>query len=302
MDTLHARADWESVGEKWFRKTQQYTAVFDQDLDLDNHIIAGASYAGALALWRDDTKLLAHQPGRLSKPAIHIYSLAGKELRSIPWDKGVIAGLGWSEDESLLVVTADGNVRCYDLQGDFSNFSLGHGADNYGVESCRFYDNGMVAMLGNNSLVTVSSYAEPRPKLLATAPEGEIHAWAIISPDHTLSRSVEVLLSVGSTVYVVDATDCEDRCLDIGPFSHISVSPDGRYVNLYGRNGKAHVVSSDFQEKLFEHRSDSQTPPQYVEWCGSDAIIAWEDEVHIIGSGDQSCSYIYDSTRVHVIS
>ncbi|POR34708.1 Putative vacuolar protein sorting-associated protein 16 [Tolypocladium paradoxum] len=299
MDTLHARADWESVGEKWFRKTQQYTAVFDQDLDLDNHVIAGAPYAGALALWRDDTKLQAHQPGRSSKPAIDIYSLGGKKLRSIPWDKGVIVGLGWSEDESLLVVTADGNVRCYDLQGDFNNFSLGHGADNYGVESCRFYDSGLVALLGNNSLVTVSSYAEPRPKLLATAPEGEIHAWAVVSPDHTLSRSVEVLLSVGSTVYVLDATDCEDRLLDIGPFSHISVSPDGRYVNLYGKNGKAHVISSDFQDILFEHHSDSQTPPQYVEWCGSDAIIAWEDEVHIIGPGDQSSSYIYDSTRVH---
>lgn len=170
------------------------------------------------------------------------------------------------------------------------------------LTALRFYDNGMVALLGNNSLVTVSSYAEPRPKLLATAPEGEIHAWAIVSPDHTLSRSVEVLLSVDSTVYVVDATDCEDRFLDKGPFSHISVSPDGRYVNLYGKNGKAHVVSSDFQDKLFEHHSDSQTPPQYVEWCGSDAIIAWEDEVHIIGPGDQSSSFIYDSTRVHVIS
>ncbi|KAH6976013.1 Vps16, N-terminal region-domain-containing protein [Ilyonectria sp. MPI-CAGE-AT-0026] len=302
MDTLHPRADWESVGDKWFRKTQLYTAVFDQDLDLDNYIVTGAPYAGALALWRDDSKLLAYQPGRASKPAIDIYSLAGKKLRSIAWDKGQIKGLGWSEDETLLVVTAEGTVRCYDLQGDFTQFSLGHGADNYGVESCRFYDHGMVALLGNNSLVAVSSYIEPRPKALATTPEGMIHSWALVSPNHTLSRSVEVLLSVEQTVYVVDATDCEDRFLDIGPFSHISVSPDGRYVNLYGKNGKAHVISSDFQERLFEHDSDSKTPPKYVEWCGSDALIAWEDEVHIIGPGDVSSSYIYDSTRVHVIS
>jgi hypothetical protein len=48
MDPLHARADWESVGDKWFRKTQQYTQVFDQDLDLDNYTVAGAPYAGAL--------------------------------------------------------------------------------------------------------------------------------------------------------------------------------------------------------------------------------------------------------------
>ena len=36
-------------------------------------------------------------------------------------------GLGWSEDEKLLVVTEDGTVRCYyDLQGDFTQFSLGN--------------------------------------------------------------------------------------------------------------------------------------------------------------------------------
>ncbi|KAL6850797.1 Vacuolar protein sorting-associated protein 16 [Amphichorda felina] len=302
MDALHPRAEWESVGDKWFRKTQIYTEVFDQDLDLDNYIITGAPYAGALALWRDESKLHEYRAGRSSKPTIDIYSLAGKKLRSIPWDKGSIKSLGWSEDETLLVVTADGNVRCYDLQSDFSHFSLGHGADNHGVESCRFYDNGMVALLGNNALISVSSYTEPRPKQLASFPDGRVHSWSIISPDHTLSRSVEVLLSVDKTVYVVDATDCEDRFLDIGPFTHVSVSPDGRYVNLYGADGKAHIVSSDFQERIFEHESDSKTPPKYVEWCGSDALIAWEDEVHIIGPGDTSSSYIYDSTRVHVVS
>lgn len=167
---------------------------------------------------------------------------------------------------------------------------------------CSFYYNGMVALLGNNSLVAVASYTEPRPKLLAQTPQGTVNSWDIIAPEHTLSRSVEVLLSIGKTIYVVDASDCEDRLLDIGPFTHVSVSPDGRYANLYGKNGKAHVISSDFQERLFEHNSNSQAPPQYVEWCGSEAIIAWEDEVHIIGPGDMFLSYIYDSTRVHVVS
>lgn len=52
MDTLHPRAEWESVGDKWFRKTQTYTEVFDQDLDLDNYIVTGAPYAGALGTKR----------------------------------------------------------------------------------------------------------------------------------------------------------------------------------------------------------------------------------------------------------
>lgn len=60
MDTLHARADWESVGDRWFRKTQQYTAVFDQDLDLDNYVVAGAPYAGALGKLRSCTWLYSY--------------------------------------------------------------------------------------------------------------------------------------------------------------------------------------------------------------------------------------------------
>lgn len=138
MDTLHPQAEWESVDNKWFRKTQLYTKVFDQDLDLDDYVVTGAPYAGALAFWRDESKLQESRPGKSTKPAIDIYSLAGKKLRSIAWDKGSIKALGWSEDETLLVVTAEGDVRCYDLQGDFSHFSLGHGADHYGVESCRY--------------------------------------------------------------------------------------------------------------------------------------------------------------------
>ncbi|ROT38451.1 vacuolar protein sorting-associated protein [Sodiomyces alkalinus F11] len=301
MDISHPAAGWDSVGEKWFRKTQLYTEVFDQDVDLDNYIVAGAPYGGALALHRDESKIQAFRAQQSSKPSIDIYSYAGKQLKAIPWDKGSIKGLGWTEDERLLVVTTDGTVRVYDLQGDFTQFSLGNGADNYGVHSCRFYDHGMVALLTNHALVSVTSYTEPRPKLLASPPDGEIHSWAVIPPAYTLSRSVEVLLSIGQTIYVVDPTECEDRFLDIGPFSHVSVSPDGACAALYTQSGTAHVIASDFQQRFIEYSSQSKIPPKYVEWCGRDAVIAWEDEVHLIGPDNASATFFYDG-RVHVIS
>lgn len=212
-------------------------------------------------------------------------------------------GLGWSEDEKLLVVSYDGTVRCYyDLQGDFTQFSLGREAEDFGVHSCRFYDHGMVALLTNNALITVSSYDEPRPKLLATPPEGEIHAWNIVSPSFTLSRSVEVLLSIGKTVYVVDATECEDRFLDIGPFTHISASPNGKFTALYAADGKAHVITSDFQDRLSEYDSRSQITPKYLQWCGNDAVvIAWEDEVNVVGPKSAVTSFVYEG-RIHVVA
>lgn len=43
-------ADWEKVGDRYYRKSQLYTAVFDQDLELENYIVAGAPYGGAIGM------------------------------------------------------------------------------------------------------------------------------------------------------------------------------------------------------------------------------------------------------------
>lgn len=48
MEVARPTAGWEQVGDRFYRKTQLYTAVFDQDLDLDNYIVAGAPYGGAV--------------------------------------------------------------------------------------------------------------------------------------------------------------------------------------------------------------------------------------------------------------
>jgi hypothetical protein len=41
-------ANWERVGDKFYRKVQLYTAVFDQDLELDKYNVVGAPYSGAV--------------------------------------------------------------------------------------------------------------------------------------------------------------------------------------------------------------------------------------------------------------
>lgn len=105
------------------------------------------------ALYRDETKLHSFRGSQASKSSIDLYSCAGKLIRRINWDKGSIKGLGWSEDEKLIVVTADGTVRCYyDLQGDFTQFSLGNGAEEYGVKACRFGNNITIYELSSDQL------------------------------------------------------------------------------------------------------------------------------------------------------
>lgn len=43
-------ADWERVGDRFYRKTQLYTSVFDADLELENYIVTGAPYSGAVGM------------------------------------------------------------------------------------------------------------------------------------------------------------------------------------------------------------------------------------------------------------
>ena len=41
-------ANWEKVGDRFYRKVRIYDAVFDEDLELENFTIAGAPYGGAI--------------------------------------------------------------------------------------------------------------------------------------------------------------------------------------------------------------------------------------------------------------
>jgi uracil phosphoribosyltransferase len=41
-------AGWDRVGDRFYRKIKLYDAVFDHDLELENYVIAGAPFAGAI--------------------------------------------------------------------------------------------------------------------------------------------------------------------------------------------------------------------------------------------------------------
>ena len=255
-----------------------------------------------IALYRDEGKIHSYRGSQAAKSSIDIYSCAGKLIRQIKWDKGSVIAVGWSEEERLLVVTGDGTVRSYaDLHGDFTPFSLGYGADDHGVIACKFWSTGFVALLGNNNLVAVTRYEEPRPQILASSPSEDVISWTVLPPEHTSSRSVEVLLAVGRTVFVVDAAECEDRGLEAGPFRHTSVSPNGKFIALYTDDGKVWVISSDFQNRLSEYDSKVKTPPKDLQWCGNNAVVlAWEDEIHLVGPNGAASEYSWNSF-VHLL-
>lgn len=323
MSATPSTADWELLETKYYRKILLYAGVFPSSVDLNAFHITGAPYSGAFALYRDpDAISTIYTPGSAAvKPVIRILSVAGNEITSVAVDKITVVAVGWSVEEQLIVITEDGSVRVYnDFQGGFEQFGLGHGAEEVGVRDARFWNGGFVARLKNNRLLAVQGYHEPRPRMLADpkpllhqqtnedsvgrgVSDEAISSWALIPPQYTLSRHVEVLLSTGTTILVVDASEAQDQVLQNGPFSHIAVSPNGRYVALYTTEGKLWVIKSDFQEKLSEYDSGMGNImlARDIAWCGNDSVVlAWDEEVHMVGPHGAALRWYYD-TRVHLV-
>jgi hypothetical protein len=59
MTASNPRAGWEKVGDQFYRKIQLYESVFDPDLELENYLVAGAPYGGAIGRWHDTMMTLS---------------------------------------------------------------------------------------------------------------------------------------------------------------------------------------------------------------------------------------------------
>jgi hypothetical protein len=57
-------ANWEKVGDRFYRKIQLYTGVFDDELELDKYRVVGAPYSGAVGRARARRRAASMISGR----------------------------------------------------------------------------------------------------------------------------------------------------------------------------------------------------------------------------------------------
>ncbi|ORX64918.1 hypothetical protein DL89DRAFT_271706 [Linderina pennispora] len=167
------------------------------------------------------------------------FRASGLLIGKIEYDGLHIAAFSWNSREELVCVHEDGSVRVFGLSAPGSAFSLGNEAKEAGV--------GFVARTADGKLIY--------PKMLGKH-TGEVSSWTIIPPHLSLSHH---------TILQIDAVGTQDQLLDSGPFSSISVSPNGRLVVLCSESGRVQVSFSDMEHGAAERPAD-------IAWCGSDAV------------------------------
>ncbi|KAG6816140.1 hypothetical protein H0H87_008375 [Tephrocybe sp. NHM501043] len=288
----HPTTTWEAIqdGNTFYRRQQLYS-VTGKLPNLGDYVVAGCRHGGPIAVMRDNSKLVAlgRASTSLSKAQIQLYSPAGEALLLLSWEQGRIVRFGWTADERLVVVNEEGVYRLYDLQGDYEQYSLGNEAAELGLIDVRIQDSGLVAMTGALTLLEVKGWEGARPLTLASPGLTEPpHVWSVIPPDVNISRHVEVLLSVDSTILSVDNLEVVDQRISRGPFTHISPSPNGKALALVTYSGLLWAVSTDFQRSMAEFNTttvhEAEGPIRQVEWCGNDAIlVTWDSLVVLVG-------------------
>ncbi|KAH9248935.1 hypothetical protein BASA81_013392 [Batrachochytrium salamandrivorans] len=224
--------DWNPLADKFYRKHELYRMMWSK-VDLAKMTVVAAPFGGPIAMMRNDRKMMA-VPALNTKPTMYIYTSSGNLLTQFQWDKSRMVAMGWTLKEILVCVMEYGTLRLYDLQGDFVQITLGEEAKENGILDAHVWDNSVVVLTTNLRLILVANLNEPRPVLLANP--GLVqppHSWTFISASQSLSKHVEILLSVNNTVIVVDAKNAQDQMLQQGPFTRMAVSPNAKISWLY---------------------------------------------------------------------
>lgn len=65
MTSSNPTLDWERCGDSFYRKTKVYDALFDQDLELENYVIAAAPFGGAIGISNFFLRQLYHKSDHL---------------------------------------------------------------------------------------------------------------------------------------------------------------------------------------------------------------------------------------------
>ncbi|KAL0240233.1 hypothetical protein I308_106782 [Cryptococcus tetragattii IND107] len=298
-------ATWDTIQDVFYRKDEIYTLEWKIS-DLSDYIVTSARNGGPIAMIRDERKIMLlgkHPPG---KPKIYVYTSSGILLNTFTWDLTPPILLHFTS-QNLIVLSDEGLYRVYDLSssGEYKQHTLGSEVAEMGLVDGQAWEDGMIVLTGGLEYLQVNGWSGGRAIRLSPSGLSELPtSWSLLSPDKSPTGHAQVLFSSSSTLITLDALERIDQRVSRGPFSHIRVSPNGRFLALITVFGSLWVVSSDFSRNLSEvdigELSDNAGLPEKVEWCGDNAVVlGWGGKVIVVGPAGDSLKYNY-SPSVHL--
>ena len=210
MVQVSIMADWQALGEVQYRKWSLYEEMLwsSQDLNIEDYKIFGSEFGGPLAL---TTSTSSSSSSGSVKEKLLIFTAAGRRISEIDLDnKCKSVGIGWSDQEQLIVVLEDGNVLIYDTIGKLiKSFMLLEITSVHKIVECVFWGDGVVSVATDLQLYIadgLSSYdlssLRKYPMATSLSLKRPYTAIEVIPPLLSRSGMLEVILATVDGRYI----------------------------------------------------------------------------------------------------
>jgi len=260
---------------------------------------------GLIAMVRDESRLVLQLGVHEKEQTITVCTLSGlvvEELElkrvteSIHSSHVKVFDVGWTGDDCLVVVDETGHAYMYrDVgsgQAQCSIFSLGVACEEQGLAEIMISSSGIYFRTRKNRFWCIRDVTTSSPFPLAHLDEeGVIHCFDIIP---SIDGALEVVVAMASDLYLLDERQSIRFAMGMGPFVKVAVSPNGLMIAAVNAGGFLFIfqneslliqVSIDDTISLLLQSGcvDSEAPsgtPSYLRWCGTDAIVAYWQDLH----------------------
>ncbi|XP_038126852.1 vacuolar protein sorting-associated protein 16 homolog isoform X2 [Cyprinodon tularosa] len=302
-------ANWNPLGDAFYRKTELYEMFWSLRDGLGDSLVAAAPYGGPIALLRAPLRRSTS-----SRPQLDIYSASGVSITSFPWKSGPVVHLGWSVNDELLCVQEDGTVLIYDLFGTFKrHFSMGQEVVQSQVLEAKVfhspYGTGVAIVTGSSRFTLATNIEDLKLRRLPEVPglQGKPSCWVVLTQD----RQTKVLVSSGAELYVLDNTSCTavyppGLSPQAGSIVHMAVSFSYKYLALFTEAGHLWTGLSNLQERLSEVDIKRTAPPTQMVWCRRprsqqpSVVLMWDRLLLVVGACNDTIQFPMEERSVLV--
>ena len=119
--------------------------------------------------------------------------------------------MGWTLDEQLLVITEQGTLYIYNLQGESKMVSLGEDAQQFGILDAIINNFEIIILTGNYKFIAILNFNDPRLRGMSSIGlNGMPDSWSIIPSD---GQHSELLVAYQNTIYQLNMVKAIDQVI-----------------------------------------------------------------------------------------
>ncbi|RWS09868.1 vacuolar protein sorting-associated protein 16-like protein [Dinothrombium tinctorium] len=247
-----------------------------------------------------------------AKSFLSVYTACGYLISSfkLPFDN--LTYFGWSIDEELICVQEDGTVTFYDIFLALQDSLILHEEiRDTRVHECRLFHHdhvtGIAAVTFANKILVVNNIKDPKARYFPVIPgvEPTKSAWNVIACD---GKETQIILATeNNRLFLINATNFIELDYRIAkPFdfiTNISTSFDGKKLAFLTNTGVLWIgfLYEKDLKKNCEFETKSKTKPQFMMWCGEDAVAClWKNILLLVGKEKEWLNFVIEPP-VHLV-